>query len=143
MEGKFCTRWWVLSATGIALCQWLNLEDGVILKYDHEARPSFPRWLWLWSRTDAAIPITYLLARQANPNPNNWNILITQGACNVAAEIDQELDEQLWTGADDVPFVSFGCGVDDPPIETLNVRSYKTEADALADFPSLQVWDWA
>jgi len=142
MAGKFCTRWWVFSASGIGACAWLNLEDGVSVKFDGPATAAAARHLSIWQRTDEAVPITYSIIRQALPILNRWFILISEGTCIVRAIVPQALDEQLWTGAADIDFTVLGVCDVNPPIDTLNLASYQTEAAALVDWPDLQVWDW-
>jgi len=84
----------------------------------------------------------YTIQRQQAFTLNRWFLVITAGTCVVVATVDQEEDEQLWTGADDIPFNVFGdCGGVDP-IGELSAASYRTQNAALVDFPDLQVWDW-
>lgn len=145
MTGKWCERWWVLTATEIEHCGWLALETGVILKYRADVSEFLPNWSWLWQKTDDAIPIVYSVFRNAHPLINTWILLLSSGGCILRAIVDQEHDEQLWQGAEDIPFTTLGTcsGEGNSPIGTLSAKMYRTQAAALVDWPDLEVWDWS
>ncbi len=132
----------MLTATGIGLCQWLNLEDGVLVKYSETATQTVGLGGYVWQRVDPAIPITYSIFRFAKAVPNSWRVVIAQGTCFAIANFDQDPEQDIPVdfSFDPVPF--FGVCDVEPPIETLRVQSYGTIDDALVDYPSLQNWDW-
>lgn len=143
MSGKFCQRWWVLSATGIEHCGWLPLEFGVIVKFDWVLSNILSSSTWAWRFIDTPGLITYMIQRNAHPLLNNWTIFIISGGCVLRVVHEQALDEQLWQGGTDLPFVALGACAGDPPIGTLSAQMYRTQAAALEDWPDMQTWDWS
>jgi len=143
LPGLFCTRWWVLSASGISQCGWSFLEDGVLVKYDPAFRAPATRNVWRWFRFDDTVPITYTVRRFVTGPNDGWRVEIFTADCNVTANVLQAKDEQLWQGADDIPFTATGPGCFGTPIDVLNAASYGTIDAAQVDFPDLQDWDWA
>lgn len=120
----------------------MNLEGGVIVKFDRAFTDLLPGGNYVWGRTDATIPITYRLTRQANASLNQWLLLIISAGCIIRFIHIQDEDETLWTGDEDVGFTALGVCAGDPPIGTLSLASYRTQKEALVDFPDLQIWDW-
>ncbi len=96
-----------------------------------------------WNRFDPILLATYTVQRQNAGISNGVLIVINIGGCIVLARPQQDEDEQLWTGEEDLDFDVFGACVGDPPIETLSVKSYRTQKAAVADFPDLQTWDFS
>jgi len=114
----------------------------VLVKYSEEATETAGLGSYVWQRIDAAIPITYSLFRFAKAIPNNWRVVIAQGACFAIATFSQDVDENLVADITIDPVPIFGTCDVDPPIDTLRLQSYATIDDALLDYPDLQNWDW-
>jgi len=133
----------VLSAEGISQCLWLNLEDGVIIKYDDALTMAQPGGNYVWFREDDALGISYNLVRQQAGPLNRFFVLIVANGCIVTSVIEQDEDEQLLTIAEDNDITAFGTCAGDPPIDTLSIQSFRTQAAALVVFPDVQQWDWS
>ena len=139
---KFCQRWWVLTADEIQLCTWLQLETGVLIKYDPVFTAAQPIGLYTWSRLNTSPTELYRIQRDARPGFNLWRIAIAISGCLTAPSVTQPNDQDL---LDDfsIETPSFVGTCDDPqPVSNLRAQSYRTVAAALLDYPDLQNWDW-
>lgn len=124
------------------MCSWLNLEDGVLLKYSEEATRVAAMGTYIWRKIDSGIPITYTISRFAQTPPNNWRVIIVQGTCFAIATLPQSVDDDIPVDHTFSPVPFFGSCDDDNPVGSLRMQSYDTIDDALADYPDLQNWDW-
>jgi len=113
-----------------------------MVKFDAELTALTARWITNWRRIDTDLGITYFVNRQALPSLNRWQVVISANGCTTNAFVAQEEDEQLWTGADDIPFTAIGTCAGDSPILTLNAESFKTQAAAVVEYPDVQLWEW-
>jgi hypothetical protein len=117
------------------------LEGGVLLKYDTIFMRTAVPGRYTWRKRDDALPAIYTVERQMDGAFNRTFIAIAITGCFIVAIVPQELDETLWTGDTNIDFDVLGNCVADPPIDVLNVKMYRTQKAALADFPDLQTWD--
>lgn len=115
----------------------------MIIKFNLASTLLIPGGNYHWDRVDPALPAQYVIQRQQAGGSNKWFILISILGCTLLANVDQNEDETLWVGADDIDFDAFGVCAGDPPIDTLAVKMYRTQEAALVDFPDLQEWDWS
>jgi hypothetical protein len=121
----------------------LNLEFGVLVKFDQALTDGLSGGQYAYRKIDAAIPISYFMFRQEHDANNKWLLIITSGGCVIRADIEQDEDEQLWTGGDEIDFVALGACAGDSPIDTLSAKMYRTQKAAQVDWPDVQLWDWS
>lgn len=141
MSGKFCQRWMVLSATDVALCTLLDLDNGVILKYVGNTIDATNGGIYQWSRVGPEPDNTYIVLR-APTFLTDWNFGVINATGQIVGRVTQPKDEQLlFNGADDDPVIVGDWGVPHP-VGTISFHMYRRQADALAAFPSAQPWNF-
>jgi len=55
---------------------------------------------------------------------------------------EQDEDEQVLTAVLNQDISAFGACAGDPPIDTISMQSFRTQAAAKLAFPDVQLWDF-
>jgi len=141
--GALGLRWCVLSGTGIHVCQLLNLEDGVIVKYDREKSFETTPPTTTYFRDDTDLVVEYRIVKTTLDSPSQWRVLVlVNGTCLVRFTVVQPQGEELLTEIDADPVLQVGVCDADPMIDEMKAQFYRTEDAALVDWPDAQIWVW-
>ncbi len=143
MPGGLGLRWCVLSSTGINFCGLINLEDGVIVKYDQllSLSSSPPTTTYFWN--DVANNVSYRVIKTTLDSPSQWRVLIfVGGTCLIRFTNIQPQDEELFTEFDADTILQLGVCDVDPMLDDCKAEFYPTQAAALLDWPDADVWVW-
>jgi len=76
MPGGLGLRWSVWSSTGINFCGLIQLEDGVIIKYDRPLsfQPTPPQTVWFKNDTD--LSVIYILRKFTAVSPSSFTAFL-------------------------------------------------------------------
>lgn len=76
MPGRLGVRWVVLTSTDINFCSLLDLEDGILVKYDREFSFAFTPPLTAWFFDDTDRGVQWGVFKQAFMRPFSWSVNI-------------------------------------------------------------------
>jgi len=143
LPGRLGLRWAVFSSTGIHHCSLLDLEDGVIVKYDRERSFTGPVLSTTWFREDTDLGVEYTCIKTTTTSPSLFGIVVrVLPSCILRIIETQPIDEELLTSIEATPPDQLGVCDVDPMLDNLKVEFYATEDDALDDWPDAKIWVW-
>ena len=141
LSGRFCTRWTVITATDITLCELLWMETGAIIKWnDQVTNGTSSSYTWRREPGGGIDQLVLLVRLPVLPPLPGWRVIITDGPKLILGHIPQPVDEQLLiAGTNDAPIIA-GPWDDDDPVGTVSFSNYALLSQALLAWPDAVNW---
>jgi len=115
----------------------------VVVKYDREKSFEEVPISTTYYRNDTDLDVEYRIVKTTGDSPSQWRVFVlVGGTCLVRFTVLQPQTEELLIEIDADPVLQLGTCDADPMIDDMKAQFYRTEDDALSDWPNAQIWVW-